>query len=35
VVADNLSSHYSKSTRAWLEDHSRIRHAAYPAAGVA
>ena len=25
VITDNLSSHDSKSTRAWLEDHPRIR----------
>ena len=30
VVTDNLSSHDSKSTRAWLEDHPRIRHAFIP-----
>jgi len=30
VIADNLSSHDSKSTRAWLEDHPRIRHAFIP-----
>ncbi len=30
VVTDNLSSHDSKTTRAWLEDHSRIRHAFIP-----
>ena len=30
VVTDNLSSHDSKATRAWLEDHPRIRHAFIP-----
>jgi len=30
VITDNLSSHNSKSTRAWLEDHPRIRHAFIP-----
>jgi len=30
VVTGNLSSHDSKSTRAWLEDHPRIRHAFIP-----
>jgi transposase len=30
VITDNLSSHGSKSTRAWLEDHPRIRHAFFP-----
>src|SRR6266704_4880870 len=30
VVTDNLSSHDSKSTRAWLQDHPRIRHAFIP-----
>jgi hypothetical protein len=30
VVTDNLSSHDSKSTRAWLEGHPRIRHAFIP-----
>ena len=30
VITDNLSSHDSKSTRAWLEDHPRIRHAFIP-----
>ncbi len=30
VVTDNLSSHNSKSTRTWLEDHPRIRHAFIP-----
>jgi len=29
-LCDNLSSHDSKSTRAWLEDHPRIRHAFIP-----
>jgi hypothetical protein len=32
VITDNLSSHASKSTRAWLEDHPRIRHAFIPRA---
>jgi hypothetical protein len=27
VITGNLSGHDSKSTRAWLEDHPRIRHA--------
>jgi transposase len=30
VVTDNLSSHDSKATRAWLEGHPRIRHAFIP-----
>ena len=30
VITDNHSSHDSKSTRAWLEDHPRIRHAFIP-----
>jgi hypothetical protein len=30
VITGNLSSHDSKSTRAWLEDHPRIRHAFIP-----
>jgi transposase len=30
VITDNLSSHNSKTTRAWLEDHPRIRHAFIP-----
>ena len=30
VITDNLSSHNSKSTRAWLDDHPRIRHAFIP-----
>jgi len=30
VITDNLSSHNSKSTRAWLEHHPRIRHAFIP-----
>jgi hypothetical protein len=30
VITGNLSSHNSKSTRAWLEDHPRIRHAFIP-----
>lgn len=30
VAADNLSSHTSKSTRAWLESHPRIRHVFIP-----
>ena len=30
VVTDNLSSHNSKSTRAWLEGHPRIRNAFIP-----
>src|SRR6516162_5370952 len=30
VITDNLSSHDSKSTRAWLEDHPRICHAFIP-----
>ena len=29
-LCDNLSSHDSKSTRAWLEGHPRIRHAFIP-----
>jgi hypothetical protein len=29
-VTDNLSSHNSKSTREWLEDHPRIHHAFIP-----
>ncbi len=32
VVTDNLSSHNSKATRTWLEDHPRIRHAFIPVA---
>ena len=32
VVADNLSSHHSRSTRTWLEDHPRIRHVFIPVA---
>ena len=27
LITDNLSSHNSKSTRAWLEDHPRIHPA--------
>jgi hypothetical protein len=30
IITDNLSSHYSKATRAWLEDHPGIRHAFIP-----
>ena len=30
IITDNLSSHDSKSTRAWPEDHPRIRHAFIP-----
>jgi transposase len=30
VVTDNLSSHNSRSTRTWLEDHPRIRHVFIP-----
>ncbi|WP_344598921.1 transposase [Streptomyces violaceusniger] len=30
VVTDNLSSHNSLATRAWLEDHPRIRHVFIP-----
>ena len=30
VITDNLSSRDSKSTRAWLEGHPRIRHAFIP-----
>lgn len=30
VITDNLSSHNSKSTREWLEDHPRIKHAFIP-----
>ena len=30
MITDNLSSHDSKSTRAWLEGHPRIRHAFIP-----
>ena len=30
VIIDNLSSHNSKSTQAWLEDHPRIRHVFIP-----
>ncbi|MFF7791476.1 transposase [Streptomyces sp. NPDC007991] len=30
IVADNLSSHNSLSTRTWLEDHPRIHHAFIP-----
>lgn len=30
VVTDNLSSHDSKATRSWLEDHPRITHAFIP-----
>ena len=30
VVTDNLSSHTSFSTREWLQDHPRIRHAFIP-----
>jgi hypothetical protein len=30
VITDNISSHDSKSTRAWLEGHPRIRHAFIP-----
>lgn len=30
VITDNLSSHNSVSTRAWLEGHPRIRHAFIP-----
>ena len=30
VITDNLSSHYSASTRTWLVDHPRIQHAFIP-----
>ncbi|MFE2738536.1 transposase [Streptomyces sp. NPDC059349] len=30
IVTDDLSSHNSLSTRTWLEDHPRIRHAFIP-----
>ncbi|GHC56365.1 transposase [Streptomyces flavofungini] len=30
IVTDNLSSHNSKSTREWLEDHPRIQHVFIP-----
>jgi DDE superfamily endonuclease len=30
VITGNLSSHDSKSTRAWPEDHPRIQHAFIP-----
>ncbi|MFE3002466.1 transposase [Nocardia sp. NPDC059246] len=30
VITDNLSSHNSKSTREWLEDYPRIKHAFIP-----
>jgi hypothetical protein len=30
IITGNLSSHDSKATRAWLEDHPRIRHAFIP-----
>ncbi|WP_239514372.1 transposase [Streptosporangium sp. 'caverna'] len=30
VIADNLSSHNSATTRAWLAEHLRIRHAFIP-----
>ncbi|HTU73842.1 MAG TPA: transposase [Trebonia sp.] len=30
VITDNLSSHDSKSTLTWLEDHPRMRHAFIP-----
>ncbi|MFJ7209861.1 transposase [Streptomyces sp. NPDC098789] len=30
VITDNLSSHNSLSTRAWLEDHPRIKHIFIP-----
>jgi len=30
IITDNLSSHNSKSTQAWLEGHRRIRHAFIP-----
>jgi transposase len=30
IVTDNLSSHHSKSTREWLEDHPRVHHAFIP-----
>ncbi|WP_302851765.1 transposase [Streptomyces lunaelactis] len=30
IVTDNLSSHNSRATRTWLEDHPRIRHAFIP-----
>jgi hypothetical protein len=30
VITDNLSSHHSVSTRAWLLDHPRIKHAFIP-----
>lgn len=30
IVTDNLSSHHSKSTRAWLQGHPRISHPFLP-----
>ena len=30
IITDNLSSHNSKDTRAWLEGHPRIQHAFIP-----
>jgi hypothetical protein len=30
IITDNLSSRDSKATRAWLDDHPRIRHAFIP-----
>lgn len=30
IVTDNLSSHNSKATREWLEDHPRIHHVFIP-----
>ncbi|KOU53093.1 transposase [Streptomyces sp. WM6378] len=30
IVTDNLSSHNSKSTREWLQDHPRIHHVFIP-----
>jgi hypothetical protein len=32
VITDNLSSHASVSTRAWLVDHPRIQHTCIPKA---
>ena len=32
IITDDLSSHDSKSTRAWLEGHPHIRHAFIPRA---
>ena len=33
IVTDTLSSHNSKSTRAWLENHPRISHTCIPVGG--